>query len=202
MSLKKSLSTQVKKLLNKVAMKSNEGLPLVKFTMLVSSMAPLFLLVGIRGMETVVDDNHLQIAVTLLLTLPFIIIKLRIYFARKSNDVFVLDVSDSKNNKEYLFTYLFTVLLPLYSVSINDNREFGAVLFAICLVLFVLWNMNLHFVNILFAIQGYRVYTIESYESAILLTTRSSIPKDLHEIKVHRLSSSVFIELKKYNYAN
>lgn len=183
-------------------MKSNEGLPLVKFTMLVSSMAPLFLLVGIRGMETVVDDNHLQIAVTLLLTLPFIIIKLRIYFARKSNDVFVLDVSDSKNNKEYLFTYLFTVLLPLYSVSINDNREFGAVLFAICLVLFVLWNMNLHFVNILFAIQGYRVYTIESYESAILLTTRSSIPKDLHEIKVHRLSSSVFIELKKYNYAN
>ncbi len=183
-------------------MKSNEGLPLVKFTMLVSSMAPLFLLVGIRGMETVVDDNHLQIAVTLLLTLPFIIIKLRIYFARKSNDVFVLDVSDSKNNKEYLFTYLFTVLLPLYSVSINDNREFGAVLFAICLVLFVLWNMNLHFVNILFAIQGYRVYTIESYESAILLTTRSSIPKDLYEIKVHRLSSSVFIELKKYNYAN
>jgi len=183
-------------------MKSNEGLPLVKFMMLVSSMAPLFLLVGIRGMETVVDDNHLQIAVTLLLTLPFIIIKLRIYFARKSNDVFVLDVSDSKNNKEYLFTYLFTVLLPLYSVSINDNREFGAVLFAICLVLFVLWNMNLHFVNILFAIQGYRVYTIESYESAILLTTRSSIPKDLHEIKVHRLSSSVFIELKKYNYAN
>lgn len=183
-------------------MKSNEGLPLVKFMMLISSMAPLFLLIGIRGMDAVVDNNHLQITVSLLLILPFIIIKLRIYFARKSNDVFVLDVSDSKNNKEYLFTYLFTVLLPLYSVSINDNREFGAMLFAICLVLFVLWNMNLHFVNILFAIQGYRVYTIESYESAILLTTRSSIPKNLHEIKVHRLSSSVFIELKKYNYAN
>ena len=75
-------------------------------------------------------------------------------------------------------------------------------LFAICLVLFVLWNMNLHFVNILFAMQGYRVYTIESYESAILLTTRSTLPKNLNEIKVHRLSSSVFIELKKYNYAN
>lgn len=184
-------------------MKSIEGLPFVKFMMLISSMAPLFLLVGIRGInKNVIEDNHLQIAVTLLLFIPFIVIKLRIYFARKSNDVFVLDVSATMNNKEYLFTYFFTVLLPLYSVSINDNREFGAMLFSICLVLFVLWNMNLHFVNILFAIQGYRVYTIEGYESAILLTTRSTIPKNLHEIKVHRLSSSVFIELKKYNYAN
>lgn len=183
-------------------MKTSEGLPLVKFMMLLSSMAPLFLLVGIRGMDDVVDDKHLWIAVILLLIIPFFIVKLRIHFAVKSNDVFVLDVSETKNNKEYLFTYLFTVLLPLYSVTISDNREFGAIIFAICLVIFVLWNMNLHFVNILFAIQGYRVFTIESFDSAILLTTRSTIPKNINELKVHRLSNTVFIELKKHNYAN
>lgn len=183
-------------------MKTSEGLPLVKFMMLLSSMAPLFLLVGIRGMNDVVDDKHLWIAVILLLIIPFFIVKLRIHFAVKSNDVFVLDVSETKNNKEYLFTYLFTVLLPLYSVTISDNREFGAIIFAICLVIFVLWNMNLHFVNILFAIQGYRVFTIESFDSAILLTTRSAIPKNINELKVHRLSNTVFIELKKHNYAN
>lgn len=183
-------------------MKTNEGLPLVKFMMLLSSMAPLFLLVGIRGMDGVVEDNHLWIAVLLLLIIPFVVIKLRIHFARKSNDVYVLDVSETKNNKEYLFTYLFTVLLPLYSVSISDNREFGAMIFAICFVIFVLWNMNLHFVNILFALQGYRVFTIESFDSAILLTTRSTIPKNLNEMKVHRLSNTVFIEIKKYDYAN
>ncbi|MBK1439684.1 hypothetical protein JHJ32_06790 [Parapedobacter sp. ISTM3] len=183
-------------------MKTNEGLPLVKFMMLLSSMAPLFLLVGIRGMEAVVSENHLWIAVLLLLIIPFIIIKLRIHFAVKSNDVYVLDVSETKNNKEYLFTYLFTVLLPLYSVSISDKREFGAMIFAICFVIFVLWNMNLHFVNILFALQGYRVFTIESFDSAILLTTRSTIPKNLNEMKVHRLSNTVFIEIKKYDYAN
>jgi hypothetical protein len=110
-------------------MKTNEGLPLVKFMMLLSSMAPLFLLVGIRGMDNVIDDKHLWFAVLLLLIIPFIIIKLRVYFAVKSNDVFVLDVSETKNNKEYLFTYLFTVLLPLYSVTISDNREFGAMFF-------------------------------------------------------------------------
>lgn len=170
-------------------MKTNEGLPLVKFMMLLSSMAPLFLLVGIRGMDGVISDKHLWISIALLLVIPFIIVKLRIHYSIKSNDVFVLNISETKNNKEYLFTYLFTVLLPLYSVTINENREFGAITFAICFVIFVLWNMNLHFVNILFAVQGYRVFTIESFDSAILLTTRSTIPKNIKEIKVHRLSN-------------
>ncbi len=183
-------------------MKTSEGLPLVKFMMLLSSMAPLFFLVGIKGMDDVVDDKHLWIAVILLLIIPFFIVKLRIRFAVKSNDVFVLDVSETKNNKEYLFTYLFTILLPLYSVTISDNREFVAIIFAICLVIFVLWNMNLHFVNIFFAIQGYRVFTVESFDSAILLTARSTIPKNINELKVHRLSNTVFIELKKHDYAN
>ncbi len=178
-------------------MKKDEGLPLVKFMMLLSSMAPLFILVCIRGMDGVVDEIYLLIAVLLLLLIPFLVIKLRIQFARKSNDVFFLDVSETKNNKEYLFTYLFTVLLPLYSVSINNMREFIAMVFAICFVIFVLWNMNLHFVNILFAFQGYRVFTIVSFDSAILLTTRTNIPKDVKELKVHRLSNSVFIELNK-----
>lgn len=183
-------------------MKTNDGLPLVKFMMLLSSMAPLFLLVGIRGLDAVVADKHLWIAVACLVLIPYLALRLRMYLSIKSNDTFVLDVTDVKNNKEYLFTYLFTVLLPLYSVTISNNREFGAMMFAICFVIFVLWNMNLHFVNILFAFMGYRVFTIESFDSAILLTTRTTIPKDLKELKVHRLSNTVFIELKNYRYAN
>lgn len=183
-------------------MKTNDGLALVKFMMLLSSMAPLFLLVGIRGMDSVIVDKHLWIAVACLVLIPYLVLQLRIRLSIKSNDTFVLDVTDVKNNKEYLFTYLFTVLLPLYSVTISNNREFGAMMFAICFVIFVLWNMNLHFVNILFAFMGYRVFTIESFDSAILLTTRTTIPKDLKELKVHRLSNTVFIELKNYRYAN
>src|SRR5690606_23527408 len=102
----------------------------------------------------------------------------------------------------YLFTYLFTVLLPLYSVSITTDREFAAVVVAILFIMFVLWNLNLHFINILFALQGYKVYTLEDLDGAILLSTRSHIPKKITEIKVHRLSNSVFIELKDHNYEN
>lgn len=183
-------------------MKINDGLPFVKLMMLLSSLAPLFLLVGIRGMDNVVSDKALLITVSCLLIIPYAILKWRIYRSVKSCDTFVIDVIDAKNNKEYLFTYLFTVLLPLYSVTISNNREFAAMVVAICFVIFVLWNMNLHFVNILFAFQGYRVYTIESFNSAILLSTRINISKDLKQLKVHRLSNTVFIELKKYNYGD
>jgi hypothetical protein len=183
-------------------MRTNDGLPLVKFMMLLSSLAPLFILVGVKGLDLVILDKHLWIAVSLLVIIPYAILRLRVTLSIKSNDTFVLNVSDVQNNREYLFTYLFTVLLPLYSVSITNNREFAAMIFAISFVIFVLWNMNLHFVNILFAFQGYRVFTIESFNSAVLLTTRTSIPKDMKELKVHRLSNTVFIELKNYNYAH
>jgi hypothetical protein len=182
-------------------MENKEGLPLVKFMMLLSSMSPLFLLAGIRGMDEFIPYIQLWFIISGLVLIPYSVLRLRIFLVKKSNDTFLLSVKDAKNNKEYLFTFLFTVLLPLYSISITSTREFLAVAFAICFVIFVLWNLNLHFINILFALQGYRVYTIENSHSVVLLTTRHSIPKDINQIKAHRLSNSVYIELKKYNYA-
>ncbi len=133
---------------------------------------------------------------------PYLILRLRIYRSVKSNDTFLLNVTEVKSNKEYLFTYLFTVLLPLYSVAITNKRDFSAMIVAICFVIFVLWNMNLHFINILLALQGYKVYTIESHDCAVLLTRRVRFAADLKELKVHRLSNSVFIELNNYSYGN
>ncbi len=182
-------------------MKSNEGLPLIKLMMLLSSMAPLFILIGIKGFDHVICDKYLWIAVSFLVVIPYLFIWLRIYFSKKSNDTFLLDVSETKTNREYLFTYLITILLPLFSVTITTNREFVAMISAIFFVVFVLWNMNLHFINILFAILGYRVYTIDSYNCSVLLTKRTRIPSNIKELKVHRISNSVFIELKNYKYA-
>jgi hypothetical protein len=176
-------------------MNQNEGLPLIKFMMLLGSMSPLFFLLGVRGLDVEIPDKYLWITVGGLIFIPYIFIRIRLYFAQKSNDKFILDVSCSKDNKEYLFTYLFTVLLPLYSIDIDDIRDFYAVLCALVIIFFVLWNMNLHFINILFALRGYKVFTIESHNSSILLTKRSRIPETLQQISVFRLSNSVFIEI-------
>ncbi len=189
-------------------MKQKEGLPFVKLMMLLSSMAPLFLLVAIRGIqikdgsELLITAKHTWIAVGCLIVIPYVVIKLRIQSSKKSNDVFTVDVKEASLNKEYLFTYLFTVLLPLYSVSISSLNEFYAVICAIAFVLFALWNMNLHFINIFFAFNNYRVFSLPNQNGAVLLSTRQNISNNLEKIKAHRLSNSVFNELKNYKYDN
>lgn len=179
------------------AIQNTEGLPIVKFMMLLSNLAPLFILVGIRGMDKVIPYWLLWIIIGALLIIPFGVLLLRIRLSRKRDDKFSVNVKENKLNKEYLFTYLFTVLLPLYSVNITNEKELIAIFFAIIFVVFVLWNLNLHFINIFFALKGYKVYTLPQQDSAILLTTRKYIDDDLNTITAHRLSNSVFIELKE-----
>jgi len=188
-------------------MKQKEGMPFVKLMMLISSLAPLFLLIGIRGIliknvnnELLVSSKDTWIILSALIIVPYLILKLRIKASRKSKDIFLINTVDATMNKEYLFTYLITVLLPLYSITITSMNELYAIVCAVLFVLFVFWNMNMHFLNILFAIKGYRVYTLPMYYGSILLTTRQHIPRNLSEIKAHRISNSVFIELKNYKY--
>lgn len=182
--------------------KHSEGLPFIKFMMLMSSMSPLFILFAARGMNDLVKDFYIWLATSFLVLVPNLIVLLRVKIAIKNDDTFMINTTNVSNNKEYLFTYFFTVLLPLFSISISTVQEFTAISLAMIFVLFILWNMNLHFVNIFFALAGYRVYTVRSFNSAILITYRHDIPDTIENIKAHRLGNSVFIELKKYNYAS
>lgn len=182
-------------------MNIKEGVPFVKFMMLLSSMAPLFVLVALRGIdEKVISVEHLTIIVLILVVIPFLVLFLRIGSAKRNNDIVTVNISANTNNKDYLFTYLFTVLLPLYSFTITSNRDAIALLFALTIVLFVLWNMNLHFINLLFACRGYKVYTLDSFHGAVLLSTRYNLSIGADELTVHRLSNSVFIEIANHNY--
>ncbi|RZK13216.1 MAG: hypothetical protein EOO46_00295 [Flavobacterium sp.] len=184
-------------------MQQKEGLPVIKMMMLLSSMAPLFLLIGLRGIDKkIVCDEFLWIGISILVVIPLLFTCIRIFSAKRSKDILNVDITQSSNNKDYLFTYLFTVLLPLYSFTIASDRDAFALLFALLVVIFVLWNMNLHFINFFFAMQGYKVYTLDSVEGAILLSTRHTLPKKKDLLSVHRLSNSVFIELKGYNYGS
>lgn len=176
-------------------MKTAEGVPIVKFMMLLSSMAPLFILIGIRGLNNVISDVYLWSTIGLMVGVPHAILAFRLVRTKISNDTYTLNVKKAINNKEYLFTYLFTVLLPLYSVSTSSIRDIWAISAAICFVLFVLWNMNLHFINLMFALMGYKVFILEEHNNAILLTKRIRIIDTVNEIQVYRLSNSVFIEL-------
>jgi len=179
--------------------KQKEGVPVIRLMLIVSSLAPLFIMLSFRGASNVIPDSTLWIVTASVLIIPSFLILIRIISAQKKHEIYELQTSETTQNKEYLFTYLFTILLPLYSLSITTMRELLAVFSAILFVILVLWNMNLHYVNILFALFGYKIYTLKSDESKLLISSKLYINSDI--TKAHRISNSVYIEVKNYDYS-
>ena len=166
--------------------------------MILSSLSPLFIMLSFRGAGDVIPDLVLWIIAGAILIIPSLFIYLRTNLSIKHKEIFELATEGATQNKEYLFTYLFTILLPLYSLSITNTRELFAVLSAILFVMLILWNMNLHYINILFALLGYRVFVLKADDSKILISSKQHIER--RTLKAHRLSNSVFIEVKNYDY--
>ena len=93
------------------------------------------------------------------------------------------------------------MLLPLYSVNLGNDRELYAVAAAFAFIVFLFWHMNLHYMNIAFAVLGYRVYTTEmkgrggaAGDTVVLLSKRTSPPAVGTSIDGLRISDTVFVE--------
>ncbi len=93
------------------------------------------------------------------------------------------------------------MLLPLYTANLANERELFAVAAAFVFIVFLFWHMNLHYMNIVFAVLGYRVYTVEMAaqrgspgSAVVLLSKRNSPPLAGASIDALRLSDTVFVE--------
>jgi hypothetical protein len=100
-----------------------------------------------------------------------------------------------------LLVYLFAMLLPLYTANLANERELYAVAAAFVFIVVLFWHMNLHYMNIVFAALGYRVYTVEMAarkgvpgSSVILLSKRTASPPAGSSIDGLRISDTVFVE--------
>jgi hypothetical protein len=86
-------------------------------------------------------------------------------------------------------------------VNLQDGREFAATVVALIFILFLFWHLNMHYMNLLFALCGYRVFTVtphagnrhSSVASFVLLTKRVVLVEG-EQLETYRLSDSVFIE--------
>jgi hypothetical protein len=121
--------------------------------------------------------------------------------ARRSNDHRVIVVASARDQSDHLLVYLFAMLLPLYSVNLGNDRELYAVAAAFAFIVFLFWHMNLHYMNIVFAALGYRVYTAQmtgrggaAGDTVILLSKRTSPPSTGASIDGLRISDTVFVE--------
>ena len=141
--------------------KPDEGLELTRFILVWSSLSPVFLLWAIRGVDEIQDRYWVPICMVLFL-LPTFILWWILRQASKVENTKTIHISSAKDQREHLLTYLFAMLVPLFDANTDSMRDLTAVSLALIFVMFLFWHMRLHYMNLFFAMWGYRIFTVEA----------------------------------------
>lgn len=182
--------------------KYREGLELARLLMVLSSMSPLFVLWAIRGND-VVPDCYLWLSCALVIIVSSGFLRYRIWRVKKSRQSRSLSIDKVEENRGHL-GYLFMLLLPLYADTPDTVRDFAATLVALVFVVFIFYHLNYHYINILFALCGYRVFTLHLSKNTplsgksecTLIAPRGRIASG-DSIMAYRLSDTVYFEARQ-----
>ncbi len=178
-----------------------EGLKAARLLMVLSSISPLFILWAIRG-NSLIPDRWFIGFCALMVVVPNAFLWLRIRTAKKQADKREFTVGTADDHRDHILVYLFAMLLPFYSEDLGSWRYLGASFAALAFIVFLFWHLNLHYMNLLFAALGYRVFTV--YPPAdgnpltgktrqALITRRVSLASG-DRVIAYRLSDTVYLE--------
>lgn len=180
-----------------------EGLKAARLLMVLSSISPLFIIWAIKGNKLIPDFYFVMACISLAFA-PNLFLLLRIKTAVKLEEKYTLDIGTAEDHRDHLLVYLFTMLLPFYTTDIGTWRDLAAALVALIFIIFLFWHLNLHYMNILFAACGYRVFTIYApvdenaftgRDGFVLITRRVSISPGC-SLDAYRLSDTVYLEVQ------
>lgn len=179
----------------------NEGLGLARFVMVLSSLSPLFILWGIRG-TPLISDYYFTVFCASMVIVPNLFLFWRIETAKRLKETRDITIGIAEDHREHLLVYLFSMLLPFYAESLAEWRHFASVLAALAFIAFLFWHLHLHYMNLVFALMGYRVFTVypptgknrhSGKTSFAVITKRVSLPAG-ETLTLLRLSDTVFME--------
>jgi|CXWL01.1.fsa_nt_gi hypothetical protein len=180
----------------------HEGLKVARLLMVLSSISPLFILWAIRG-NSLIPDLYFIAFCLLMVVAPNGFLWLRLRTARKNKDKRDLTIGKADDHRDHMLVYLFAMLLPFYSEDLGSWRYLGSSVAALAFIVFLFWHLNLHYMNLLFAARGYRVFTvyppcdgnpISGKTSLALITRRMSLSSGEH-LTAYRLSDTVYLEM-------
>ena len=176
---------------------------MARLLMVLSSISPLFILWAIRGNSLIAERYFLGFCF-LMVVLPNAFLWLRVRVAKKLSETCDITIGSADDHRDHLLVYLFAMLLPFYTADLSSWRELATALAALAFIVFLFWNLNLHYMNIVFAAAGYRVFTVyppmddnpfSGRTSNVLITKRVVLVSGKHII-AYRLSDTVFFEGK------
>jgi hypothetical protein len=181
-----------------------EGLKAARLLMVLSSISPLFVLWAIRGNKLLADKYFLPICAAMVI-IPNFFLWLRIRTAQKLSEKRELVIGTAEDHRSDILVYLFAMLLPLYPIDLGTFRDLAALLAALAFIVFLFWHLSLHYMNLLFALFGFRVFTITAPKdnnplsgrlTQVLLTHRIALAPGQHVV-AYRLSDTVYFEAKE-----
>jgi hypothetical protein len=156
---------------------------------------------AIRGNSLIPDRYFLSFCVLAVL-IPNVFLAIRMRTAKTLNEKRELIVGAAEDHRDHLLVYLFAMLLPFYAPDVGTWRAFGATVAALGFIVFLFWHLNLHYMNVVFALVGLRVFTVyppsdanpvTGRASQVLITRRATIPAGSRVI-AYRLSDTVYLE--------
>lgn len=180
---------------------NTEGLKIARLLMVLSSISPLFIRWAIRGNKLIPDGYFVSFCALMVLG-PNVFLWVRIQTAKGLRETRDIDIGSAEDHRDHLLVYLFAMLLPFYTEDIGTWRNLSAVLVALGFIVFLFWHLNLHYMNLLFAVFGYRVFTIYSKRgdnplsgkaSLVLMTRRVHVAPG-ERVLAYRLSDTVYFE--------
>ena len=134
--------------------------------MILASLSPVFIVWAIVGMDKIEDSVFVPICI-LLAAVPHYFIIRRIKIALKTASEKEITIEDAKDSREQLLTYFMPLVLPIMAVSFSSWRGFYATLFLFAIMAFASWHLRVFYVNVFFAIFGYRIFRITQPESKL-----------------------------------
>lgn len=184
----------------------SEGLGIARLIMVLSSFAPLFGLMAIRGSGCVFPKSFVLVCIALAV-FPSLGLWIRCRVAEKNKDVRSLKIGKTEDQRSHVLVYLFATLLPFYRDEIDSIRELVAMCAALGFIVFLFWQLNLHHLNLIFAILRYKVFSVSSpddgnphtgRESFVIITRRKTLSEGL-DLRAYRLSNTVYWERHNAN---
>jgi hypothetical protein len=178
-----------------------EGLRVARLLMVLSSVSPLFILWAIRG-SSLIPDRYFVGFCALMIVAPNAFLWLRIRTAKRQKDKREITVGRADDHRGDILVYLFAMLLPFYSEDLGSLRYLSSSLAALAFIVFLFWHLNLHYMNLVFAALGYRVFTVDppvdrspvtGKATFALITRRVNMVAGEHLI-AYRLSDTVYLE--------
>ncbi len=180
-----------------------EGLQVARFFMVLSSFSPLFVIWAIRGSDLIADMWFIS-ACAVLVGIPNGFLAWRIITARKLREKRELTVGAAEDHRLHFLGYLAGILLSFFAADFSSWRETGAVIVALTVIIFLFSYLNLHYLNLVFAVFGYRIFTVQSPsdnnpvsgKSSCVLITQQRFLSAGNKLVAYRLSNTVYLELR------